>query len=72
MIPVVIKKETNKSLYIFGEDGDFRKLCVKISVAKSFDHFILIIISISSVTLAFENPLNDPESLYTPILQFLE
>jgi hypothetical protein len=33
----------------------------KIMVAKWFDNFILALIGISSIALAFENPLNDPE-----------
>jgi hypothetical protein len=47
-------------------------LCKNISNSKWFDNFILITISISSVTLVFENPLNDPEGVTFAILQTLE
>ena len=55
-----LKEEVNKSLYLFSKTGTFRKFCFNTTEAKWFENFILVIISISSVALAFENPLNDP------------
>jgi len=68
--PKLNKKD--KALYIFGLDSSFRKLMTKIAWSKHFDHFILVVIAISSIALAFENPLNDPEGTIAKILYYLD
>jgi len=40
--------------------------------ARWFDNFILVLIGISSVGLAFENPLNDPEGTTAKILKVMD
>jgi hypothetical protein len=40
----------------------------KVMMARWFDIFILGLIGISSVALAFENPLNDPEGTTAKVL----
>ena len=49
-----------KSCYIFGEDNPVRKVCSSISHNFWFDMFIIFLIFASTVTLAFEHPLEDP------------
>jgi hypothetical protein len=41
-------------------------------VAKWFDNFILALIGISSIALAFENPLNDPEGTTAQVLRVMD
>ena len=50
------------SLFIFGNKNRFRLFLIRIVKSKLFEYIITIIIVISSITLAIDNPLNDPES----------
>ena len=58
-----VKKE-KKSLYLFRKDNRFRLWMTTIAESKSFDYFILLLIVITSITLALETPgpLKDPTS----------
>lgn len=49
------------SLYLLKDDNKFRELLFKIVTSKKFEYFIFFIILASSVQLALENPLNDPQ-----------
>jgi len=62
----------NKSLGVFERAGAFRKFCIKTSEAKWFETLILTMITVTSLALAFENPLNNPESRFNEILVILE
>ena len=44
----------------------------KIAWSNKFDNFILVAITISSIALAFENPLNDPNGITAAILWYLD
>ena len=59
---------TNRSLFIFDENNSIRKLMMKIEKSTYFQNGILLMIIISSIALAFENPLNDPDSTLSRIL----
>ena len=51
-----------KSLYLFSTSNIIRRLSDKVSSSKIFDCFIIMCILLSTVTLAFESPLKNPES----------
>jgi len=53
---------------MFSAKNKFRDLCAKFINHKLFDPFILFIITTSTVTLALDNPLNDPEGIMTNVL----
>ena len=59
------------SLCIFSKDNWIRKIDNKIVTHSYFDYFILLIIVISSITLALENPLNDPNSKLSQNLEII-
>ena len=65
---VVELDQRNKSLCIFEETNSFRTLMSKIEKSSYFQNGILFMIIISSIALAFENPLTDPESTEATIL----
>lgn len=48
------------SLFIFSDTNFVRMHCLHFINHKHFDNFILILIGLSSIFLAMENPLNDP------------
>jgi len=50
------------SLFIMGPENAFRALCAKIVGHPYFDSFILLLIGFSTILLALENPLDDPQS----------
>jgi voltage-dependent calcium channel L type alpha-1D len=68
----LVEEQENKSLYLFSNTQAFRIFCIKISESHWFENFILLMISISSVALAFENPLNDPEGRMVFALKILD
>eukprot|EP00347_Sterkiella_histriomuscorum_P013361 403365010 len=49
-----------KSLYLLSIQSKFRQFIFDVVTNSKFDYFIIIVILISSVQLALENPLNDP------------
>eukprot|EP00347_Sterkiella_histriomuscorum_P013804 403363301 len=61
-------QQKTPSLYIFKNDNKIRKFCKKYTTHKKFESVMLFIILISSVQLAVDNPLNDPESIVSSIL----
>ena len=65
---VVELDQKNKSLCIFEESNSIRTLMSKIEKSSYFQNGILFMIIISSIALAFENPLTDPESTEATIL----
>jgi hypothetical protein len=50
------------SLYIFVPKHCVRSFCVKVVTHRYFDPVILVLIIISSILLAIDNPLDDPDS----------
>ena len=57
-----------ESLFIFGPYSKIRIMAMNLITNKYFDWFILLLIGISSVFLAMENPLSDPESFIVTFL----
>ena len=51
-----------KSIGIFTPDNKFRKLCSLISQHWFFNLTILLLIMVTSITVAMESPLKDPKS----------
>ena len=51
-----------RSLYLFGPNNCFRKVAAAITRHGMFDSVIILLILVSTFTLAFEHPLLDPES----------
>lgn len=49
-----------KSLYLFDNTDKFRMFLYKVVTHKFFDPVSLVLIVISSITLAIDNPLDDP------------
>ena len=64
--------EGNRSLFIFPEGSRFRQKTRRIEKSKYFKNGILFFIVVSSVALAFENPLEDPDSTQSLVLRVLD
>ncbi|XP_022780550.1 voltage-dependent N-type calcium channel subunit alpha-1B-like isoform X2 [Stylophora pistillata] len=52
-----------KTFFIFGPENRFRRQCHRIVNLRHFDNFMLVIILLSSITIAIENPVNDDAKL---------
>lgn len=52
-----------KSLWLFGIENKLRVKLFNILTNIKFDYFIIMIIMFSSIHLALENPLNDPDGM---------
>ena len=61
-----------KSLYMFNVGNPIRKACDKIIHYKLFDQFIILLIIFSTITLAFEHPLDDPNSEKMEVLKKID
>jgi len=61
-----------KSLYCFRIDNPLRRRCYKLANNGNFDFFILLMILISSIQLALENPLYDPEGQFMRALYYID
>ncbi|XP_068695384.1 voltage-dependent calcium channel type A subunit alpha-1-like isoform X1 [Montipora foliosa] len=48
-----------KTMFIFSQENRFRRLCHRIVNLRHFDNFMLVIILLSSITIAIEDPLHD-------------
>jgi len=59
----------NKSLGLFSKENKMRKMAITLDKNPKFDNFILILIAVSSVILALENPLNDPSGTLAKFLK---
>jgi len=57
------------SLFIFNSSNSIRVMISRLINSRYFENFILLLIAISSVLLALDNPLNDPKST---LVKFLE
>ena len=55
-------KIAGKSLGLFTPDHNLRKLCVSILSFKYFDDISNLMVILSTVQLAIDNPLDDPNS----------
>ena len=59
---------TGKSLGIFGPNNPFRRLLMRLVLHPQFDQVIILVIILSSVLMAIDSPLNDPNG---SLVQFL-
>ena len=66
------KRLVQTSLYIFSKTNRFRVFLHKIRYWKYFDNVILVLIIISSIMLALDNPLNDPNGEMSKTLRILD
>lgn len=66
------KKPDGVALGIFPADSCFREKVFDLVNDPRFDKVILLMILISSVLLAMENPLNNPESSFNQVLFYLD
>ena len=73
MGPVELRKALRgKSLYLFSVTNPLRVFLHKIRYWAYFDNVILMLIIISSVLLALDNPLNDPDGEMSKTLGILD
>lgn len=61
-----------KSLFIFSPSNRFRRLIAKITVHSYFEWFIITAILFSSITLAIDNPFDDPNSQFQQALDVID
>ncbi len=61
-----------RTLNMFGPENKFRMLIAELVQMKFFDTFIIILITCSTITLALEKPLNDPDSDYNNALYYCD
>jgi hypothetical protein len=61
-----------KSLFLFGNSNKFRIKIAKITNSKKFETVILFFIVASSILLALENPLDDPNGSKMKLLNNLD
>eukprot|EP00440_Ansanella_granifera_P074218 gb/GFBE01080540.1/.p1 GENE.gb/GFBE01080540.1/~~gb/GFBE01080540.1/.p1 ORF type:complete len:2396 (+),score=576.99 gb/GFBE01080540.1/:1-7188(+) len=59
----------SKSFCLFSKDGPIRSLCVALVKDSRFDTGIMVLIGISSLLMAFENPLQDPNGSFVKAMQ---
>ena len=55
-----------------GPANCFRLFCLRIAESKVLNGIIMVMVVISTVTLALETPLDDPESEKTKTLRFID
>ena len=59
-------------MWIFGNKNKLRLFLFKLVTHNFFEHFINLIIFISALELALNNPLNDPNGVMSTILFYLD
>jgi hypothetical protein len=59
-------------LFVMSPENPFRMLCAKVVGHPYFDTLILLLIGFSTVLLALENPLDDPQSEYVLTLKQID
>lgn len=57
-----LQTSQGKSMWLFAPDNCFRTFIGEFVKKGQFEAFILVLIAISSILLALDNPLNDPNS----------
>jgi Ion transport protein len=61
-----------RSLWIFENTNCIRVLCARIVSWYYFDNLIVFIIIISTVNLSLDSPLNDPNSTYSNVNNYID
>ncbi|CAN0277135.1 unnamed protein product [Pylaiella littoralis] len=64
--------DPGKALFVLGLDNRVRRGCAAVVHNPGFDRFILLLISVSSLALALDSPLRDPESTLAKYLKGVE
>lgn len=64
--------DPGQAMWIMGPEYPLRRVCAAIVANPGFDRLILLLISISSIALAMDNPLRDPNSAMALALQRVE
>lgn len=64
--------DPGKALFVLGPDNSVRRGCAAVVHNPGFDRFILLLISVSSLALALDSPLRDPESTLAKYLKGVE
>ena len=65
-------KLTGKSLYCLGPESKIRQFFVRLVTHKYFDPFIMTLIFISTILMAVDSPLNDPDSTLSQVLNIID
>ncbi|XP_071801996.1 voltage-dependent calcium channel type A subunit alpha-1-like isoform X9 [Asterias amurensis] len=62
------------SLFIFSTTNPIRRFCHYVVNLRYFDFLIMVVIGMSSITLAMENPIDDPnnKSQYNAVLEYFD
>ena len=68
----VAKPIFGKSLYIFSPTNPLRRFCNTLTNYWVFDAVIILLILVSTITLAFEHPMEDPNSEMMEILKKID
>ena len=61
-----------RSLYLLSTNSSFRRKVYNVTNNKLFEYMILVVILLSSVQLALENPLLDPEGTTMTVLYYID
>ena len=69
---VDVKKMHGNALWCLSKHNPFRRICWIVSTHKWFDNTILLLIIISTLTLAVETPFDDPEGEKIEILTWID
>ena len=64
--------DPGKALFLLGPDNTVRMVCAAVVANPGFDRFILLLISVSSLALALDSPLRDPDSAAAGYLEQVE
>lgn len=64
--------DPGKALFVLGPDNKVRQVCAAVVHNPGFDRFILLLISVSSLALALDSPLRDPDSTMAKYLKGVE
>ncbi|DAZ94512.1 TPA: hypothetical protein N0F65_011865 [Lagenidium giganteum] len=64
--------EKGRSLYIFSSQNRIRQFCFTVVRHSLFDSFILVLITLSSLSLALDNPLRDPHADFAVFLRAMD
>lgn len=59
-----MRRMEGNSLYLFSIENPVRRALFRVTESKVFEYFIILMITLSAVQLALDNPLHDPNSSY--------
>jgi hypothetical protein len=65
-------KLNGKVFYCLGPENKFRLFIARLVTHKYFDPFIMTLIFISTILMAVDSPLNDPDSTLSQVLNIID